>query len=481
MSDKKEKLIITKGERDEQSLSDVRNMYDGVHTSVEAIKTSAKAGAETVHYTVKSIGHIRTGTARAVRGGRKLMTAVKNGNAGEYLNGKIKTAVKTTAKGVAVGTVKTAVNVGKSGLGRTRDTLLEQKIDRSKVTDMGIEAVKQGLTYVREGDNARKVAKNAYTGAKNTVRTIKNTPQNIRKAIDKTRKTAKKITRIARSKVFWIVALAAAGILIVSNIMNSAASFVMTSVSGTFGWLAGEDDDDDSDEKKQIEKYIKIIQKEVENRQEEIDDVYYDFECDRFNYGDREEITEFRDMYFDYGEINLNTQDRYIKAISIAAAKWYFKHIDEDELDDEEEEEINLSLKKSELRDTVDYFYDFEYGYKYDYCPHWSCCKYSDYIMVSGDVDGRIFYDSGYYDDNYRHGCEQISEWVDYDHEKADFDWENVHETNRSFCVNPDHEYLTGGVTNYSDSQVLDNADLTEEEKAMYEMYCEQITEWLSE
>lgn len=485
-SDKKvktEKLITVKEDTDEQSLVDVQQMYEGVHTSVEKIKTAGKIGADTVHYTTKGFRHIQTGTARAVRGSRKLMTAVRSGNAGSYISGQLKTAAKTTAKGVAVGSVKTAVHIGKAGASNARDTLLQQKINKSTVTDTGIEAAKQGITYIREGDNVRKVAKNTYAVTKNTVNTVKKTPQYVVDAIKKAKKTAVKTAVILKSKIFWIVVLPAIGILLISNMINSMSGSMMTIISGTFGWLLGEDDvEDDSDEKKQIEKYIKIISKEVEDKQKEIDDVFYDFECDRFNYGDRREISEFRDEYFNYDTIYLNTEDRYIKAISIAAAKWYSRNVLNN--DGAATEDVDIKLKKSELRDTVKYFYDFNYDYFYDYCPHWSCCIFSDYIMVSGDVHGTLQYNSGFYCDSYYHGCEMIREWVNYSYTDSDgsvhFDRDTVYTGERTFCTRK-HRYLRGGVTNYSDSEILDRAGLTEEEKAMYDLYCEQIKEWLSE
>ena len=43
------------------------------------------------------------------------------------------------------------------------------------------------------------------------------------------------------------------------------------------------------------------------------------------------------------------------------------------------------------------------------------------------------------------------------------------------YCSNPNHCYLCGQVTNLNESQVMTNAGFSEDEKQIYQVYCDQI------
>ena len=101
------------------------------------------------------------------------------GSAVSKAGGMIRTAVKSTSNGI--GSIKTMVKNGGVKLGSRKDIsriatsvkgsvaniakdtgqqLLKTKIDKSKITDTGSEAIKQGLTDLRYVDNARKAVVN---------------------------------------------------------------------------------------------------------------------------------------------------------------------------------------------------------------------------------------------------------------------------------------------------------------------------------
>lgn len=71
-----------------------------------------------------------------------------------------------------------------------------------------------------------------------------------------------------------------------------------------------------------MEKYIDTVKEIVEEKQAEIDGVYFGFECDRMEYEPQNEMTEFRQERFTYRKIAVDSDDEYRKVIAIAAAKY---------------------------------------------------------------------------------------------------------------------------------------------------------------
>ncbi len=402
MSDKKkklkfEKLHINKEELDDESaVLSVKNTLD----TAEAIKTSAKASAKAAATTVKTVkkapSAIKTGAARSARTARAITTSIRT-------QGVIKTtahAASVVVKKTAKGSVKTAVSIGKGAVkgsaNAAAEAALSSTIDKNKVTETGMESVKYTFQNFRRAENTVKAVKNTGVAARKTGRAVKKTAQLIHKAV--------------HSKTFLLVGGAMAAILIMSTLVTSFVAMIGGVLGGTFGWVF----DDTDNEKKVLEKYIKTVQDEVSDAQKDIDDVYYNFECDRVTYGSHWEISEFRTKYFDYQQIDIKNQDKYAEVIAIAAVKWHFETITKDDFDTSD-----MKIKKKELRQAVDFFYKFEHGTKQDYCPHYDCCQYGK-TMTGGNVHGTINYSEVWYCDHSYHGCKEITEWVNYDYGKAD-------------------------------------------------------------
>lgn len=461
MSDKKkklkfEKLHINKEELDDESaVLSVKNTLD----TAEAIKTSAKASAKAAATTVKTVkkapSAIKTGAARSARTARAITTSIRT-------QGVIKTtahAASVVVKKTAKGSVKTAVSIGKGAVkgsaNAAAEAALSSTIDKNKVTETGIESVKYTFQNFRRAENTVKTVKNTGVAARKTGRAVKKTAQLIHKAV--------------HSKTFLLVGGAMAAILIMSTLVTSFVAMIGGVLGGTFGWIF----DDTDNEKKVLEKYIKTVQDEVSDAQKDIDDVYYNFDCDKVTYGSHWEISEFRTKYFDYQQIDINNQDKYAEVIAIAAVKWHFETITKDDFDTSD-----MKIKKKELRQAVDFFYKFEHGTKQDYCPHYDCCQYGK-TMTGGNVHGTINYSEVWYCDHSYHGCKEITEWVNFDYGKGDWDWDTIWTGSRTFCDNPYHNYLTGEVKNYSVNEVMDNLHFNQEQKDMYEMYHTAILEWL--
>lgn len=347
---------------------------------------------------------------------------------------------------------------------------LEQAHDLLDSTDTGIEAAKQGATYLRYIDNSKKAASNTVK----TVRNIKNAPHNVKVAIKKSAQTAKKIAKAATSKGFLMIIVGFFALTILQSSINDSVAGALSVVSSTFSWLA--DDDDSLTDKDILNKYIKVIKDEVKDKQNEVDNVYNNFDCDRREWGSHDPIEEFRYMRFHNAPIDITTTDKYCQVLAMVTAKWYSEELLSDTPPDD------LKLSKNKIRKMVDEYFDFEHHIEYDYCPHYWDCNHGT-IMVGGDVNGTLYYNECYY--CYWHGCKEITKWVEPKPGRTDYGsgdaWErDVHHMGvRHFCDNPNHKYLAGGVTNYSTPEVQTRLHFTDDEKAIYQMYYEEISDIL--
>ena len=458
---------------DEQAIISVDNAIEAAEIAGGLTKAAVSSPASIYKGVKTGAGKIQTGYARAKNAGKELATAVRTGNGLRYT----KRIALNGAKATALGSVKTAVNIGKKGLSTAEEGILHQQIDKSITTDTGIEALKQGATYARYADNARKTGQNAIK----TVKNIKNTPKNIKKAIEDTKKAAKVVGGLVKSKATIIVVLVAVVVNLISSVISGGLTTVVSAPASTFSWLY--DDDVEEKEKKAIEKYVKIIKDDVADRQKEIDDVYDNFKCEKRQYGDKSEITELKTMYFNYRAINIKDNAKYSHILAIAATQWYYDNVvNGTDLPED------LKLKKSKIKDVISNYYNFEYSYYYDYCPTYSTRKYK-YIMTEGNVHGSIWSDFAYYVDGSGFGCREIKEWValkeevykpPYSPSNDDWDWGTIISGNRHFC-NVKHKYLKGAVTNYSTPYVLDQLGFDTDQRTIYDMYQKQILEWLNE
>ena len=455
----KQKLIMTgTGLDDGKTLASVEDMLKVTQITYSA----AKAARGTMR-------SIQTGTVSGMNGVRRIATAVRHNSIPKNLSSGVKAGGKLLGKGVTKATANAAVGV--------KESVLRTSIDKSKVTDTGIESVKQGVTYVRYATNAKRTASNSIKTAKKTAKNIRNAPKNIRKTTTNIKRSAnvvknaskasaKLMAKLATSKVFWILLLVVVLILINQILISSLITSLSGMFGGTFGWL----DDDENDEKKSMEKYIKKICNYEEDCQKDIDKVYFDFEPDTQEFEPYSPMWEFRDSRFKYEKLDDKINEREV--VAITAARWYSERANEENPPDD------LKLKKKDLENTTDHFFEFNYGYEYDYCLHYDCCQFGE-IMTSGDVTDTIYYGNAWYCDSvYYHGCKRIFLWINKD---VNGNWDFEHHINgdRNFCDNPNHCYLSGGVKIKSADEAMNEMGFTAEERDWYKTYIEVINDIL--
>lgn len=477
---------------DKDSILSVKSVVDTVQGTVAAAKGAEQAVKKVYSGAVKGVN----GTRRLVsRVNRIRHTPLTSRNVRQIAGRVGKSGVSLAGKAV----VRSGKLAGKAAL-NMRDRILSASIDKTKVTDTGMETINQGITYVRYVDNARRAVVNTERATvsgiktavkaadriksfpKDTVRFVKHTERTVRNTAVRTAQTAKAIAKagkkvaaligkIVTSKVFPIILAAAALIIIVVLMLNFISGIIMA-VGGMFSWTG--DDDIDTTYKKQVEKYIETVKEIIEDEQEKIDDVYYGFECDRTEYEPYNEITEFREERFTYKKIAIDSDDEYKKVIAIAAAKWYTDTLQSDNPPDD------FKLKKEQLEEVIKKSYQLDYEYEQDYCPHHGgCCKWG-YIMTGGTVDDGIYASDAWYCDTYYHGCKEIREWYEKDTSTGEWLWDDEVSGIRSFCDRK-HNYLKGEVENFTLSEVMEKLNFSDEEKDVYETYYAAITEWLAE
>ncbi|MCM1524822.1 MAG: hypothetical protein NC120_10225 [Ruminococcus sp.] len=470
-----------------------------VKSTVDAVQGAAAA----VHGAKKAVGKAYSGAVKGVTGTRKLVsrvnrmsrTPITSKNV-RQIAGRVGRASVTAAKNTVIKGGKTA---GRTALG-VRDRVLAASIDKSKVTDTGMETINQGITYVRYADNTRRAVINTKRAAvsgiktsvetarkikslpKDTVNTVRRTSAAVRNTAVKTKQTVKAVAeagkkaasalgKVVTSKAMPVI-LAGAALIIVVLLLSNCISSVIMMIGGTFSWLDGGNKSDLSN-KKQIEKYMEIVSEKVRDEQERIDDVYYGFNCDRVEYEPYREVTAFREERFTYRRIEVDTDEEYKQIIALTAAKWYSDTLLANG------ETADLKLKKDKLEEMVTNFFELNYEYEQDYCPHRSCCTWAN-IMTSGTAETGIYANDAWYCDRYYHGCKEIREWYDKDVFTGEWLWDNKITGIRSFCDRK-HNYLKGEVKIYSLNDVMSKLNLTDEEKDMYEIYYQAINEWLAE
>ncbi len=449
------------------------------------------------------------------------------GSAVLQTGGILRTAVKSTSNGI--GSIKTMVRNGVK-LGSRKDIsriatsvrgsvaniakdtgqqLLKTKIDKSKITDTGTEAIKQGLTDLRYVDNARKAVLNT---ARTTVKAgyaVKNLPKNARAKVQEAKKNIKRAKEAAKktaivvkkamtSKVFWIIMLIAAIILILVLFINGIVAMICSVVSSLFAWTCPDGDTSDEAISNNICTYISKIQQCETDIQAEIDAIINSLDPE-YRY-DGSQITGLNR----YSNSNLELCD-YNAVLAYMATKKYQKVL--------EKETEDFHFTDEEIREAVEMFYEFYYEYDYDYCPDSDCCidedcllSYSDYsfdivdtyydsyydcyeISLEGPtytesssmytilevymLDGSLISGSGYADlyngtwsITYNIGAEA------YDN----IDWDCFYLTVTTiYCNNENHCYLYGNVANYGVPMVLSLAGFDEEEREIFEIYLAQI------
>ncbi len=488
---------------DEHSTLSVKNTVDTVHSTAMVMR----GAAEITKKTSESIPKVSENIGKAVSSTRRLVSRVNRTDFSSltsadvrHIAGRVgKTGVTLAGKAAVKGS-KVVGNIAKKSAVDLRERVLSSSIDKSKVTDTGMETINQGITYVRYAENTRRtivnVKRTSVKGIKTSVNAVKkirslprDTVQSIRRTGNTVRNTAvrtkqtvkaianasKKVAALAKnavmSKAFPVLLAIAALLVIIMTIPNIATLFTVL-VGSLFSWA--DDDESHGEYKKQIEEYIQTVKEIVSDEQQKVDDFYYGFECDRKEYAPYDEITELREERFIYRKLAIDTDEEYKQVIAIAAAKWYTDTLNADTPPE------NLQLKKGQLEKVIQTSYNLKYSYEQDYCPHYDgCCEFGN-IMTGGNAEDGIYGGDAWYCDKYYHGCKEIFEWYGKNPETNEWDWDNLISGDRTFCDRM-HTYLKGEVENFSLDFVMTKMSFTDEEKDMYETYYAVINEWLAE
>ena len=467
------------------------------------------------NFVAESVQTVTMAAATASQAGGILKTAVKNTSSAA---GHIATAVKSkrifTRKSSVKDFGRIATGVGGGIKNIAKDTgaqLLRTKIDKSTVTDTGMETLKQGATELRYLNNARKAVLNT---ARTTVKAgyaVKNMPKNTRiqtrqikkttkKTVDAAKKVGAVLKKILTSKVGMFVLLSIVGILLLIVLLTGIISAICGMVSGLFAWLAPDGGDTSTETlKNNVSTYISQIQECETTIQAEIDAIINGMEPEyRYDGSQINGLNQF-------GNSDLQITD-YNAVLAVLATQKY-KTVKENGTD-------NFSFTDEEIRNAVEMFYSFTYRYEYDYCPDWDCSLdedcllslssgsfylsdlsyngYGDYYEVTlqgptyehasgmftqieiymlegGTIGGSGYADvgGGIWTMTYNIGSEAYSQ----------IDWDNFYLTvDTIYCNDSNHCYLYGDVINYVLETVMQKCGFTDEERSVYEVYYEQIT-----
>lgn len=458
---------------------------------------------------IEMVQTVQSAGGTVAQTGGMLRTAIKNTSNGI---GNIKTMVKN---GVKLGSRKDisriATSVGGSLKNIAKDTghqLLKTKIDKSKITDTGTEAIKQGLTDLRYADNARKAVLNT---ARTTVKAgyaVKNMPkdtkaqvQRIEKNAQRAKKAAQKtavvIKKILTSKVGLIIILAVILLMLIIMLLNGLITVICATVSGLFSWMFPDGDTSDTAVQNNISTYISQIQQCETDVQAEIDAIVNGL-APEYRY-DGTQI----DGLNKFGNSDLQLVD-YNAVLAVLATQKFQKVLDNGTAD--------FTFTEEEIRNAVEMFYSFSYYYEYDYCPAWDCSIYENCLLSLSD--GSFYVTSNVY--NVEYGVYEITfEGSTYEHASmtndleiymidggtitgswicsvysgtwsttynftpelySQIDWNNVYLTVTTiYCNNPNHCYLYGQVVNYGLETVMRKANFNDEQREIYEIYLTQI------
>ena len=431
--------------------------------------------------------------------------------------GKIHTMVK---QGVRLGTArdagKVAANIGSgirtgaaNAVSQAGTSLLKTKIDKSTTTDTGTEAIKQGLTELRYADNTRKAVQNTARHSINAVRTVKNMPRETRAQMQRIRKNAQRVKQTARksadalrkvlsTKAGRIIALGALLIFLVIFLLNGLLTIILSAIASLFSWMFPDGDTSDTTVQNNIRTYISQIQSAEAEKQGEVNNIVSSLSPEyRYDGSQSTGLNKF-------GNSTIQPFDNNAVLAVLATQKFHTV---------QNTNSADFHFTEDEIRTAVEQFYNLEYHYEYGYCPDRNCAKDTDCCLSLADGHFRVSntsYDP--YDDSYSvtmSGTTYTEASAMYTRLDIHMNgggsitgdgWANVGGGNWSmtycigadaygsinwdefyltvdtiYCSNPNHCYLCGQVTNLDESQVMTNAGFSEDEKQIYQVYCDQI------
>lgn len=464
--------------------------------AIEMVQT-VESAAETA---VQTGGSIRTAVKGTSKGIGNIHTMVKSG----VSIGTRKEIGRVTAA-VGSGLKKGAVNLAKN----TGNHLLSKQIDKSKITDTGTEAIKQGLIYARYADNARKAVENTANGTIKTAYAVRNMPKNTadkaksiqknaKRTTEAAKKTASVIVKVVTSKVGIIIIFASLLILLIIMLLNGLVTMVVSAIGSLFSWMFPDGDTSDTAITSNISTYISQIKNRETAVQSDIDRIVNSL-LPEYRY-DGTRISGLNK----FGNSDLQFYD-YNAVLAVLATRKFQSVIDGKTKD--------FHFTENEINNTLELFYSFSYYYKYDYCPDWNCSIDKD-CLLSLSAGSFIIKGTEYHSNNnlysvtmqgptYKH-CKSLYTELDIYMVNGgriggsgyanvnngtwtmtytfppdlyeQIDWGNFYLTvDTVYCNNPNHCYLHGSVVNYGEETVLKKSNFNEDQRKIFKIYCDQI------
>ncbi len=383
-------------------------------------------------------GHIRTAVKKTAGAAGRIATAVK------YDVPVMKAGLAKDA-----GRIMTAAGSGlKNAVKGAGSQILKTKPDKSKITDTGTEAVRQGITGIRHTSNAGKAVVNTARTSVKTAYAIKNMPrdaraqvrrakQNVKKAADTAKKTAKVakkagtvIIRAAASKPGLIIIAAILLIMLTTTLLSGLTTVTVTSVTSLFSWMFPDEEDSDRTEKDVLDGYQEVISGYLEQKQAEIDSIV-NMEPEYINYPPYSQIQGLNR----FGNSELSVDRTSVLAV---LAVQRYKELGSDA------EELKLEFEESEIQEAIDKFYNFTYSYSYGECPGGNCIKTETQEFINAGTP-------------YEYTLVTVS-----------------------YSCHGNHKYLDGSVTNLTAEEVMEALGFTDEETELYYLYYAQIETMMS-
>lgn len=404
-------LNLLKQKRRRYTVAKMESENSNAIEMVQAVETSAHTvtqAAETVNNTVKTTSKVTS----------KIATAVKH-----------KSVISGKGSIKDLGWIATGVGGGIRNIAKdTGSQILKTKIDKSKITDSGTEAIKQGITDIRYVDNARKAVSNTAKATVKTGQVIRDMPK---KTVEQARRIRRN-TENAKNAVITVAKAASSnpivmGLLIVLLLpiiivlVGGLLLLIVAAISSMFSWLV--DEDDSKSELDVLGGYQTYIVEYIEEKQIDIDDIVDGFILDKRQYPPYDSLDELNK--YGNSDIDFACED---EAIAILAVLRYRELEGSDE-------EVKLSFTEEEIAEMLENFYTFEYNYTTGSCNYPYCTLEETEIE---NPDGSITV------------------------------------TQRYYCPG-NHTILNGEVTNIPLDDVLTKYSFTDDEKELYEMYLEQI------
>ncbi len=325
---------------------------------------TTKEEADTMQVAAFTGGIIRTAVGGTHNATSRIQTAVNRG-----VSSALAADTRSSAGKIGLKAADTAI----SAVRESSRTLIQTRVDNSSVCDTGSQAAKQGADNMKLLSKTKAKIGKVFQGRIRTASAVNKRPEKESQRITKAReryirknRAAKAVSKgkkgkavaqksisfagnIISSKGFYIIALAAALILICVTLVSGFISLLLSTISSLFSWFepsgAGA-----VNSYQYLQQYKAAVQQIEAELQEDIDDEYE--YTPEYRYDDSE-ITSLDQ----YGNMTLFVDENGV--VAAAAVIEYMRG--------------NDIIADETIRDVVDSFYSFSTSISNGYCPDCAC------------------------------------------------------------------------------------------------------------